>query len=104
MHCRIPILEYRSVVLKIPILLFEINHALWSDLAHNLANLFLLSWGEIDVRHCECLELSLPCEDDKQGAQALVGTFKPILLHHDGEALQGVELSIGKCLEELGAI
>ena len=81
----------------------------WSDLAHNLADLLLLGLGEaicnkLVATHSQCLEFSLPGEDGKQGTQALIGTFKPIPLTPDGEALQGVELSVGECLEELCAI
>ena len=76
---------------------------IWSNLAHNLANLLLLGIGEsifdIFSTHSQCLELSLPCEDDKQRTQALIGTFKPILLILDGQALESVELSISECLE-----
>ena len=76
----------------------------WSDLVHNLADLLLLGFGESIPTHHQCLDLSLPCEDGKQMTQALIGTFEPLFLSTNGETLQGVELSIGECLEELGAI
>ena len=87
----------------------EIDLATWSNLTHNLADLFLLGLGEdtwyaFVATDIQCLEFSLPGEDDKQQTQGIVGTFKPKPLHHDGEALQGAELSIGESLEELGAI
>ena len=37
----------------------------WSDLAHNLEDLLLLDWREAVLPHVQCLELSLPGEDDK---------------------------------------
>ena len=81
----------------------RLNLATWCDLAHNLADLLLLGLGEaicneLVATHSQCLEFSLPGEDGKQGTQALIGTFKPILLARDGQALQGVELGVGECL------
>ena len=86
-----------SIVLKVDL-------TIWSNLAHNLADLLFLVFGEINLLHNQSLELSLPGEDGKQVAQALIGTAKPTMLTRDGQTLQGVELSISEGLKELGAI
>ena len=113
MYCRIPLLAFRSVFAHVLRLISsevdltvwsEVERTIWSGLAQNLADLLLLGWREIVELHIQCLELSLPGEDGKQGAQALVSTFKPLVLIDDGHVLQGVQLSIGEGSEELGAI
>ena len=83
---------------------------IWSDLAHNLANLLLLVLGEAKaIKHAfaaaqiQCLELSLPGEDGKQGTHALIATAKPKNLPRDVQVLQGVELGIGEGLQEVNA-
>ena len=82
-------------------LLLKLNIAASHGLLHDIADLLFLGVREVVVPHREFRESGLSGEQDEQQCHALVPSFKPVLLHYEGEVAERGDLGVGEGLHKL---